>query len=146
MIWVILIIIAAIILIKFFSDREKLMQNVSKEGGMDEKYSILIGYLMDTNQAKITKLTRENVQIFVSSGFIDSHFSLLHTFRTLIVQWKGNSAMGDFTEKWEFPHFLNQHQMAEKIFRDIGFNIKNYGDNDELMRRINKTLDDMGEV
>ena len=145
MIWVFLIIIAVIILIKFFSDREKLMQNVATEGGMNEKYSTLIGYLMEAKQAKITKLTRENIQIFVSSGYINSHFSLLHTFRTLIVQWKANSPMGQFSEKWEFPHSLNQHQMAEKIFRDIEFNVKNYGDNDELMRRINKAMDDLSE-
>ena len=145
MIWIILIIIVVIILIKFFSDREKLMQTVAKEGGMDEKYSILIGYLMNAPEAKITKLTRENIQILVSSGYIMSFFSLLHTFNTLIVTWKARSPMGEFTEKWEFPQYLDQNQMAEKIFRDIEFKVKNFGDNDELMRNINKALDEMEE-
>ncbi len=145
MIWIILISIGVFLIIRFFYDREKIIHDVQSTGGMKERYGVIINHLLSAPESKIIKQTRDNIQIFANTGFIQHHFSILHSFNNVIIAWKANSPMGKFDDKWEFPHGFDQNQMADKISIDMDFKIKNFGDQDELMRRINKAMDDLEE-
>jgi hypothetical protein len=121
------------------------MKQVDHQGGMKEKYSVLLSYLMAAPEARITKLTRDNIQLVVKADYIANHFSILERFTDVVIYWSANSALGEFNEKWQFPQHLDQHEMAEKIGRDMEFKINNFGDYNELARRISKAEDEIGD-
>jgi len=143
MIWIILLIVLGIILYSFFSTREKMNQQVVNRGGMEEKYSILISYLLADPGANIIQLTKDNIQIQAKTQYSISHFSILQIFNGVIITWKAKSPMGEFQDKWQFPENLDQHQMAKKVASDIKFKFENFGNHEELQRRINNAMDEL---
>lgn len=142
MIWVVIIIIICFILFKFFTAREKMMKGVDQQGGMEEKYSILLSHLIADQESKLSKLTRDNIQLVVKTKYFTNNFSIIQSFTDIIIIWHANSPLGEFKEKWQFPQHFDQHQMAKKIGQDMEFKINNFGDYDELARRINKASDE----
>lgn len=145
--WWIMIIVVLIVFFfySFFSEKEKLMQKVDKEGGMQEKYAILLSYFMSVPGAKITSLSRDNIQFIAKSEYLVNHFSILQTFTDIIITWQANSVIGEFKDEWKFPPYLDQNEMANKMIQDMEFKIKNFADPDELTRRINKAMDELEE-
>lgn len=141
--WLIVAGIVGYIVFRFFSDREKMIKNIDNEGGMSDKYAILLSYLMAEPNSKITRLTGHNIELTSTSGHFVNRFSILETASNLTVVLHTRSTIGDFTEKWEFPLHLNQHEMASKMDKDIEHKIAGKGNSDELMRRIDKAMDDL---
>ena len=141
MFWIILIVIIGYLIYSLFSSKEKIKQQVDAQGGMEEKYSILISYLLGDIGARITHLTRDNIQIEARTQGSISHFSILQSFDKILITWQAKTPLGEFKENWQFPDNFNQHQMILKISSDIEFKFNNYGDYDALNRRINQAMD-----
>jgi hypothetical protein len=140
--WLIVAVIVGYIVFRFFSDREKMIKKIDNEGGMSQKYAILLSYLMAEPNSKITRLTGHNIELISTSGHFVNRFSILETASNLTIVLNTRSTIGDFTEKWEFPLNLNQHEMANKMDKDIEHKTASNGNSDELIRRINKAMDD----
>lgn len=144
--WIIIIGILGYVIYKFISDNEKLKQSLDKSGGMQEKYAVLLSYLMSSPSSKITQLSRDSIDVQTNTDYFQHYFSLLHAFdNNVIITWKASGALGQFQEKWQFPANMDQRQMAEKIDHDTQFKIRNFGDYQGLMGRINNALDDLDE-
>jgi hypothetical protein len=141
MIWIILIAIIGYLLYSFISSKEKIKQQVDAQGGMKEKYFVLINYLLGDVGARIIHLTRDNVQIQAKTRGFVSHFSILQSFDKVLITWQAITPFGEFKDRWQFPQTLDQHQMVKKISADIEFKFDNYVDHDELSRRINQAMD-----
>lgn len=119
--WTIIIIIGAIILIKFIYDTSQQKQKVSKEGGMLHKYRILVDALLSGDQrTKIHQVTGDSVIIGLSNVGGSTMFFLTQTFGKLTVQWKVESpVLGKHKLEWEFDEYLDQEKMMQKIMNDL---------------------------
>jgi hypothetical protein len=126
--WVIFIIaIVVFILYRFISDREKMLNNVQENGGLQEKYKVLLTYFLSDPDAKITIITRDNIVISWKGAYSSAQFSIMQNFGTININWaSNNSVAGVVKEKWEFSENIDQHAMAKKIIQDIEFKM-NHG-------------------
>jgi len=109
---------------------------------MKAKYSILLNHLMAAPEARITELKRDSIQLVVKTKYYTNHFTIVQSFNEVLINWHANSPLGEFNERWQFPQHLDQHQMADKIGKDMSFKINNFGNYDELARKINKGYDE----
>lgn len=145
--WILIIIaIIGYILYRFFSDREKMLNNVQEKGGLQEKYKVLLTYLLSDPDAKITQITRDNIVISWKGSYTSAQFSIMQNFGTVNINWASNNGLaGIVKEKWEFAENLDQHAMAKKIFQDIEFKMKHgldwAGAQDKINTLVNNYLD-----
>ena len=85
--WLIVIIIVCYIAYKFFQDRESTMIEVDKVGGMAWKYNELISWIMQEQGTKITRLTRDFVQITYKGPTTETIFHINQSYQSTIVEW-----------------------------------------------------------
>jgi hypothetical protein len=119
--WTFIIIVVAIIIIKFLYDSQKQNVQVAKEGGMRNKYSLVVHHILDgDSRARIIKETASSIDIgMVSAGGATSFF-LTQTYGKLTVQWKMRSPVfGNHSLEWDFPEFLDQEKMLERMNNDL---------------------------
>lgn len=119
--WTIIGIIAAIVIIKFFYDSNQQTEAVQKQGGMIHKYAELISHIMEGDpRTKITKVTNDSVDIVLSNAGGSTAFYLTQTYGNLTVQWKlQNPIYGSHKLEWDFPEFLDQEKMIDRITNDL---------------------------
>lgn len=123
-IFIIITIIVIYILYSFITDREKMIKNVEFQGGIQEKYKILLSYILNNPDSKITQLKRDNIIIRCQGGS-DAQFSVTQNFGTVDIDWLSNNGFaGIVKEKWQFRENLDQHEMAKKMMQDIEFKLK----------------------
>ena len=120
--WQVIIIIAIVVIGKFFYDRHQQSLKIAKEGGMDHKYRELIAILMSADErSKIYELTSDSITVGVSGMGGFTLFILTQTFGKLTVQWKMESVIfGKHKMEWTFPEYADQQKMAERIIRECG--------------------------
>lgn len=117
----IIIVIAAIVLIKFFVANNKQSTQILKEGGMEQKYRQLIAFIM-SGDSRTQIFQRENNMLGIAVKSVGgvTIFFLTQTFGHLTVEWKMESPVyGKHKLKWEFPEFTDQDIMAGKISNDL---------------------------
>ncbi len=119
--WIVIGIVVLIIVVKFIYDSNQQQVAVQKQGGMTNKYAILISHIMAGDpRTKITRITGDSVDIVLSTVGGATAFFLTQTFGKLTVQWKVQSPIyGNHKLEWDFPEFLDQEKMIERITNDV---------------------------
>lgn len=119
--WTFIAIIAAIVIIKLLYDSNQQKVAIQKQGGMTNKYAILISHIISGDpRTKITKITTDSIDIVLSNAGGATAFFLTQTYGNLTVQWKVQSPIyGNHKLEWDFPEFLDQQKMIERITNDL---------------------------
>ena len=123
---------------RFFSDNNKMLNIIQDEGGLQQKYKVLLTYLLSDPNANIDKITRSFIIISWRGESTYAKFHIMQNFKTVNIDWTFNQGyLGILKEKWEFPEHLDQNAMATKMFQDIEFKL-NYGSKGYSNSEINK--------
>jgi hypothetical protein len=119
--WVIITVIVIAVVLKFIYDGQQQSIKVTKEGGMANKYSMLVRHIMEGDpRVRITKQTATSIDFALSSAGGITAFFLTQTFGNLTVQWKMHSPIfGDHKLEWEFPEYLDQEKMIARLNNDL---------------------------
>jgi len=134
--WILIIGIICFLVFGFARDRKKLQTKIQNEGGMREKYNVLIYYLLQAPNAQIAQIASDRVEISGSSKYFVFHFTILQAFDNVAITWRSKGPTGELKEQWTFPSYFDQQQMALKINNDVEFKLNNYVDYDAIGRRV----------
>jgi hypothetical protein len=125
--WFLIIIftIILIVIVKFTNDVKKQNAQVLSEGGMKNKYSLLIEYLK-ADKGQIMSERASSITVGMDNMDGGTRFILIQTFRRLTVQWKCTSIVwGNHQLEWEFDENLSQKIIYNKINDDLRIYQKN---------------------
>ena len=119
--WAFLIIVVVLIVFKFLYDKNKQSVQIGRQGGMSTKYKTIVAHLMSGHSsAKIFQETSDSMTFGVSSAGGTTIFRLIQTFSKVSITWEMNSPLfGKHKLEWEFPEFMDQDKMHEKIGNDL---------------------------
>lgn len=119
MIWFLAII--AIIIFLFMSSKKEETIRVAKQGGVKQKYGILINYILSSHpQMEVQKLNTDSITLAVIESGVRTEFSIRHGFESVSVFWRHYSAgYGNHRLNWTFPEFQSQEEMINEIEGDI---------------------------
>ncbi|EKF56865.1 hypothetical protein I215_01585 [Galbibacter marinus] len=119
MIWVITVL--AIIAFLFFKDKGEENKRIAKQGGVKQKYGILINYILSSHpQMEVQKLNTDSITMAVIEPGVRTEFSIRHGFESVSVFWRHYSAgFGNHRLNWTFPEFQSQEEMINEIEGDI---------------------------
>ncbi|WP_146011108.1 hypothetical protein [Siphonobacter sp. BAB-5405] len=94
---------------------------VGKQGGMANKYKVLIGYLLEGHQnSRIIGQTGDSLTVGCASTGGQTIFNLVQTFGSLTVEWKMESPLfGKHRLEWQFPEYEDQEKMMRKLTNDL---------------------------
>ncbi|PMD83809.1 hypothetical protein BWI97_27050 [Siphonobacter sp. BAB-5405] len=114
-------VIIAFVVIKFFYDMSQQSIQVGKQGGMANKYKVLIGYLLEGHQnSRIIGQTGDSLTVGCASTGGQTIFNLVQTFGSLTVEWKMESPLfGKHRLEWQFPEYEDQEKMMRKLTNDL---------------------------
>lgn len=106
---------------KFLYDKSQQSTEVSKQGGMANKYRELIGYLLGGHQnTRVIKETSDTITVGSVSAGGQTIFNLVQTFGNLTVEWKMESPLfGKHRLEWTFPEYSDQEKMMERLANDL---------------------------
>lgn len=103
--------------IKFFSNRHN---PANSQGGVLKKYEYLISQLTDHPEAKIAKVTRDQIFIEARNRYATTSFTITESTNQVRIDWAANMAMlGKQAHSWTFPSNYPQDQMLEKMMNDL---------------------------
>jgi hypothetical protein len=107
---------------KFFYDQNEQSVKIGKEGGMMNKYNVLVTALLQGHQnTKVYKADNNSVQLGVVSHGGSTMYIITQTFGNVTVQWKNDSPIfGKHDLEWDFPEYQNQEEMLARIINDVG--------------------------
>ena len=121
--WIFIIGIVVFIIYRFSRDYSNEVQTkVTNQGGMLKKYSLLIEYFTSHPASKITKVTKDSVNISSSTmniwlDFVGGKTEVsLKAFLPLV---------GNISKKWNFPGGYPQEKMIEEIENFLTWQIGN---------------------
>lgn len=120
--WIALIIIALVFIIgKFLIDKNNQASKVTMEGGMRNKYRVLIEYLMSgDSRTRILNERYDSITVGLANMGGTTLFILTQTFGNVTVQWKIDSPVfGKHKMEWDFPEYGDQEKMMEIIANDL---------------------------
>ena len=115
-------VIVAFVVIKFLIDMSKQGSQVAAEGGMRQKYRVLIDHLMSGDpRIQIIREDRTAVLVGMSSVGGSTTFDVVQTFGSVTVKWNVNSPLfGRHSVEMSFPESMDQNEMAERLENKIG--------------------------
>jgi hypothetical protein len=119
--WTFIIIIIVLIIVKFLYDKNQQSVQVGRQGGMANKYRILIAHLMvGHSNTSIFQETSDSISLGVSNAGGSTIFRLLQTFGKVTIRWEMNSPLfGKHNLEWDFSEYMDQEQMFERMGNDI---------------------------
>lgn len=114
-------VLGILFVLKFFFEKNEQSTKVAKEGGMMNKYNILIANLLSGRKdTKIYKITSDSVQLGVISMGSATMYFITQTFGNVTVEWKiDNIIFGQHKLEWTFPEYLDQGKMISRIINDV---------------------------
>lgn len=123
--WILIIAIVGYIIYQFTKDYNNEVQTkVTNQGGMLNKYSLLIEYFTMHSASKITKVTKDNVTVSSSTMTIWLDFVGGKTEVSL----KGFLPLvGNMSKRWCFPEGYPQEKMIEEIENYLNWQVGNMG-------------------
>jgi len=121
--WILIIGIVIFIIYQFSKDYNNEVQTkVTNQGGMLQKYSLLIEYFTSHPNSKITKVTKDNVTISTPSMTIWLDFVGGNTEVSL----KGFLPLvGNISKRWNFHGGYPQVKMIEEIENFLTWQVDN---------------------
>lgn len=139
--WFAIITFIIVIIIWFLHDRQKMIRKLKEEGGVRNKYEILIkSMLAEHPYSKIFNQNTSFLDLGVSSFGITKLYRLLMTFSTITITYNIKSEIvGNHSLSWEFRKDDDQEFMYHVIAQDI---VKYYENNADKIEKniIEKTL------
>jgi len=125
-----IIIIIILIAFKFLMDRDSQKDYIIKQGGMKNKYQLLIDKIIQSApDLGIIEETNHDITLASEKNYAgQTTFTLTQAFRKLIVEWRvstNSETIGNHKLKWEFDEFKDQDEIFKKINDDIGKYSKN---------------------
>lgn len=138
--WTIVIIVIVFVIGKFFYDKNQKDIKVKKEGGMENKYKILVNHIKSgDSRTRIYQITGDCISLGISNIGGTTIYNLVQGFGKLIVEWKMESPIfGKHRLEWTFHEFDDQNKMMERIANDLSIYQANvmsglgYNENEEL--------------
>lgn len=119
--WWIILIVVAVIIIRFASASNKQAKAVIKQGGMRTKYRVLVNHFLEADPK--TKIFNEGatfITIGLSSMAGTTIFDIQQTYGSVTIRWKVNSPVfGKHNLEWSFDEFGDQNIMIRKIENDL---------------------------
>lgn len=122
MIWLVLAVIFGYIIYSFLKDRDAALRaQVDSYGGVKNKYSDLVRWLTSDPNSRITKITRDSMEITAIFPTTKTIFFIQENFGIVEVSWEAylGRFIGNHKLEWKFPHNENQFVMIEKISSDL---------------------------
>ena len=119
--FIIILIIFGIIIFFFLKDRNKSLENqVDANRGIQNKYHLLIKFLSNHPDAKITKITRDYIKIDCVMPSTSATYEIFQNFNEVEVFWYSNlGLLGQHKLKWSFISSMPQEKMIDKIHQDV---------------------------
>ena len=146
MIITLLIILGALILLKFALDLNKQKDYIKKQGGMLMKYQVLVDNILLSSPGLNLEEETDHAITLASDDKIPGKtiIILTQTFKRLTIKWKTSHRYGKDYLEWEFDEFYDQDKIFNKINHDIAEYNKNIIENRK--RKALKKLKDQGEI
>jgi|LSQX01.1.fsa_nt_gb hypothetical protein len=124
--WIFVLLIIAILIIKFLFDHKNQQIDVAKQGGMKHKYSKLIDNFLEEDGFELAGVDNSSVTIVKSNIMGPEVILLLQTFGNITVQWKMESKeFGKHKLEWTFNEFGDQDKMYNKVTEEISVYLEN---------------------
>lgn len=93
-----------------------LASQVDSQGGMYKKYQYLVTHLTDHPEAKVTKVTRDQIIIQATNRYATTSFIITESFNEVRVDWIANmAALGKHNHSWSFPNNYSQEKILDTI-------------------------------
>lgn len=124
----IIVIIILAIVIKFFIDRDKMIQKqVDTHGGMKQKYQKLIEGLSQGAVPEFCEVTRDHLYFrFVFGSQTASNYYITEQFSKVNIEWMLQMGpLGNRKLKWTFNENASQDNMLEIIATDVEKEVMN---------------------
>lgn len=117
--WILGIIVIGYIIYLISKDyKGEVKTNVTNQGGMLQKYSVIINHFVNGLPAKITKVTKDSVVITASA--IEVYLD--YVGGNLEVELRGVApVIGKHSKKWKYPNGYPQEKMIEEIENYTGW-------------------------
>ena len=115
--WIFILAVVAFIAIKFMIDMSKQSSQISAQGGMREKYRILINHLMSGDpRSRVIREDRSAMLVGMSSAGGSTTFDVVQTFGNVTVKWNVKSPVfGNHSVEMSFPEEMDQDEMYERL-------------------------------
>ncbi len=120
--WTFIIIVVVLIIGKFLFDTAKQSSSIKDQGGIRQKYSILINnFLQGHERSRILQSSNTFVAVGVQGAPGSQIFYVFPTYGkvTIRMEMKNNPLWGNMKMEWVFPENMDQNLMIEKINIDI---------------------------
>lgn len=114
-------VVAVFLVVKFIYDKSQQSIEIGKQGGMTNKYKVLISHLLGGHpNARIIRQTGDSIIVGSVSTGGQTVFDMVQTFGSLTVEWRMESPLfGKHKLKWTFPEYGDQDKMMERINNDL---------------------------
>jgi len=132
--WLVILIIGGFFLVSFFIEREKMLKTtVDKHGGLQNKYPELISWMTDHPNAKITKVTRQSIEIRCDLKITFTEFIILQEFNRIRISWEANlGVLGMHSNTWIFKPDDSEETIIEVIGTYINSKGNNFFSDDQI--------------
>lgn len=119
--WILVIIIVAFLLLRYNTIQHNKSHEEPAIGSVSKKYSKLISILKSGYpDTRTIHATPNTITLGVISDGGSTIFRLQQNLDLLIVSWDvDNTLFGKHYLRWEFPQFMDQDLMVEKMTKDI---------------------------
>lgn len=120
--WTFIIVIVVCIIGKFLFDTAKQSSDIKDQGGIRQKYSILINHFLQGHErCRILQSSNTFVAVGVQGPAGSQIYYVYPTYGnvTIRMEMKNNPLWGNMKMEWTFPENMDQNRMIEKINIDI---------------------------
>lgn len=118
MAWIIIIVLFLLFL--FFSDKKQEVDKINNQGGIYQKYKVLIDHFLEYPGVKVESRNSYSMILVLKDKLVITRFTIGHGFSDVSVFWEHSSLMfGKHNLKWRFPETLSQRQMIDLIDNEL---------------------------
>lgn len=128
---VIILLVLLVIIVKFFLDRDKMLQKqVDVQGGMTQKYKYLIDELSQGSIPQFVEVTRDHIYFRFPGNPTTINYYITEHFGKVQIEWFLQlGQLANRRLKWMFPQTMTQEKMIEQIAIDLEKEADNLGFN-----------------
>jgi hypothetical protein len=118
-IFIIIIIVIVFIFLAFSNDKNKMLEKVHSNGGLQEKYKHLIFFFVNRSGFKIYSINRSTIIMGKKEPAVIMELMLTQSFNKVLINWNSKSTVSAVNLRWEFPDIMDQQSMIDKVMIDV---------------------------
>ena len=118
-IFIIIIIVIVFIFLAFSNDKNKMLEKVHSNGGLQEKYKHLISFFVNRSGFKIYSINRSTIIMGKKEPAVIMELMLTQSFNKVLINWNSKSTVSAVNLRWEFPDIMDQQSMIDKVMIDV---------------------------